>query len=765
MSSKRIKGITIEIDGKTTKLQSALKSVDTQLNKTQSSLRDVNKLLKLDPKNTELLAQKQKALSDSVSVTEEKLKTLKAAEKEAQRAFAEGKISKEQYDALKREIAETEAKLKSFKQEAREASSVLKDFGDKAIKTGEKVEGAGKKLMPLSAAAGATAAAGIKMAADFEDGFAQINTLLSDTSHLKGYKNAIYDLSNQTGLSLDIMTSGMYQTISSLGDEGAKTQKIFEVMAISAKAGGAEVSDSVSLISAGMKGYNSVSAETAQRISDLAFETAKLGVTTFPEMARSMQPLFPIANVLNVTYEELFGTMATLTGVTGNTSEVSTQLKAVLSNLIKPTKEMSALMEKYGYQSGQAMIESEGLVGVMEILRKETGGQSDKLGKLFSSTEALTAITPLLTSQFDVFVDKTKQMEDATGATAEAYDKLSTNGDKARIAMNEIKNTTTELGETLLTMLGPIIETVGERVHQFSGWFSGLSEGQQKAIGTIILLIAALGPMLVVVGKGITLVGQMSTGLSVLVGFFSKTSLMAGIASKGLMLFSGPILPIIALVGALIGIGVLLYKNWDEIKAKAGEFAAETSERWKMLKANTVEQWNAIKQSITDKIGAARDFVRSAIEKIKGFFKFSWSLPHLKLPHVSIKGKFSLNPPSVPKFGISWYRKAMSEAFELNKPTIFGQSGGNLLGGGEAGSEMVIGKKYLLDMISQASGNKQMASVFSSGIDVIAGILNRYLPNMANSQIVLDSGAMVGAMAPQIDAELGKIKGLRGRGV
>ncbi len=136
-------------------------------------------------------------------------------------------------------------------------SSTFQSIGNKSVELG-------KKMMPASVAVGGFAVASGKMAMEFEDSMANINTLLDDDSHLKTYENAIKSVSNETGLSLDNMSAGMYQAISSLGDGGEETTEIFETMAKSAKAGGAEVSDSVALISSGMKGYNDVSAETAQ---------------------------------------------------------------------------------------------------------------------------------------------------------------------------------------------------------------------------------------------------------------------------------------------------------------------------------------------------------------------------------------------------------------------------------------------------------------------------------------------------------------------
>ena len=121
MARKNIQGITIEIGGDTTKLQSALKGVEGKLRDTQNALKDVNKLLKLDPGNVELLTQKQKLLTDAIGSTEEKLDTLKKAQEEM---AAAGKTNTAEYDALQREIIETEQKLKGLTDEMKRVGSV-----------------------------------------------------------------------------------------------------------------------------------------------------------------------------------------------------------------------------------------------------------------------------------------------------------------------------------------------------------------------------------------------------------------------------------------------------------------------------------------------------------------------------------------------------------------------------------------------------------------------------------------------------------------
>ena len=126
--TSRIRGITVEIGGDTTKLQTALRNVDRELKSTQAQLRDVNKMLKLDPGNTDLMAQKHRLLGDAVKETKERLETLKTVAQQANEALAKGEISKDQCDALQREIVETENELKNLTTEADRAGTALQSM-------------------------------------------------------------------------------------------------------------------------------------------------------------------------------------------------------------------------------------------------------------------------------------------------------------------------------------------------------------------------------------------------------------------------------------------------------------------------------------------------------------------------------------------------------------------------------------------------------------------------------------------------------------
>ena len=175
--ANRIKGITVEIGGDTTGLDKALKGVNSTIKTTQSSLKDVNKLLKLDPANTNLVTQKQKLLKDAVNATKEKLEALKTAQEQAREQLENGTLGQDKYDALQREIIETEEELRRLQQEAETTSSVLSkidEAGKKIEKVGDTITGARKTIMPVSSAVAGLGAVSIKTSADFDSAMSQV---------------------------------------------------------------------------------------------------------------------------------------------------------------------------------------------------------------------------------------------------------------------------------------------------------------------------------------------------------------------------------------------------------------------------------------------------------------------------------------------------------------------------------------------------------------------------------------------------------------
>lgn len=177
---------------------------------------------------------------------------------------------------------------------------------------------------------------------------------------------------------------------------------------------------------------------------------------------------------------------------------------------------------------------------------------------------------------------------------------------------------------------------------------------------------------------------------------------------------------------------------------------------------------NGIKSSFTSIWNGCKSIVSGAINKIKSFMHFSWSLPKLKLPHISINGKFSLTPPSVPSFGISWYKKAMDDPFMFTQPTLFDVNPvtGTAKGAGEAGDEIMYGRQNLMNDIGEVmnSQNNNVVDALDAWFGKMFDMFSQYFPQFANMQMVTDTGALVGELAPRMDTQLGKIMNHKGRG-
>lgn len=207
-------------------------------------------------------------------------------------------------------------------------------------------------------------------------------------------------------------------------------------------------------------------------------------------------------------------------------------------------------------------------------------------------------------------------------------------------------------------------------------------------------------------------------------------------------------------------------EGFNSIREK-GSAAIETLKNTAAAKfsemGNTIhDKFSAVGDKITGTFTKCREAVRDIVEKIKGFFNFEWKLPEIKLPHFSIEGEFSLSPPSIPHLGVEWYAKAMDNPMIMTKPTAFGISpSGQIMAGGEAGSEVVSGTNTLMNMISAAVSrdNDRMYGV----MERLYALLAQYLPELSSRQVCLDTGVLVGELAQPLNDELGWIAHTRGR--
>ena len=169
-----MKSLETEAKNAPNQMQQSLEGLNTKIKTTQTELKEIDKLLKLDPTNTELLQQKQRALSDEIGNTKEKLQLLKNEEQEVQQKFQEGKVSQEQYDALKRSIIETEESLKSLEDTVGSGSAKLAGISAEAGRIGENLTSAGEKMLPVTAAVTGLGTAAVKTASDFDSAMSNV---------------------------------------------------------------------------------------------------------------------------------------------------------------------------------------------------------------------------------------------------------------------------------------------------------------------------------------------------------------------------------------------------------------------------------------------------------------------------------------------------------------------------------------------------------------------------------------------------------------
>jgi TP901 family phage tail tape measure protein len=440
--------------------------------------------------------------------------------------------------------------------------------------------------MPLAA----VGAVGLKAANDLNKGFANISTLIpGQTERLKGLRSETMKLSAETGQSFEDLTKGLYDTVSAFGDT-EETMGRLTVASKAAKAGVSTVEDSLSLLSAVTKGYGDTSEKATQKAADLAFMTVKLGQTTFPELSQSIGKVVPLAAALKTEQTELFGAMATLTGVTGDAAEVSTQLSSVYSAVLKPSGKMTKMAKELGYESAAAMLKQEGLgksllkIGAASSGLKKVEKGVKKLGfasldaminqlgfakanekiqsiskrddsvlaKALKRKEALVAVLALLGGQSENFAEKTRKMEDAveseTSTMLEAYREQTEGINKVGHSFEQTRQRMMGLAVRIGDRLLPIAERFMNMIEPWVRRFEKMDSATLDLTLKLAGFAAAAGPILLIVSN-------MATKAGTMLQVFGSLGPSATDAAGGLSEIGGATAGITGAKNATLGLG------------------------------------------------------------------------------------------------------------------------------------------------------------------------------------------------------------------
>lgn len=552
-----IKGITIEFQGDTTKLDKALRQIKNSTKDIDSELKQVNKALKFNPTSVELWRQKQDLLKQKIKETENNLKQLKNIESQMDAQGVDK--NSEAYRRISREITEAESKLKTFNTELRKIGQVnLRAMSEQFKDMGNKLTSAGQSMRGISTAAAALAASIGALTVKSGQWADDINTMSKvysiGTADLQKYAAAadLVDVSVETIAKSHVKLEKQMLTASKGTGVSAEA---FEALGVS-----------ITNADGSLRDGDAVWQDTIAALGQMENETER-DALAMQLMGRSAAELNPLIEDGGETY-----------------------------------KQVAETMQKYG----------------LDFIDQETLDQANAFNDSLDTIKAIGLV---------------------------AFQ---------------------QLGTQLAAYLAPAMEKVVEVVGRLAEWFSQLSPRTQAIIAAIAAVVAVVAPLLIGLG-------QVSFAISSIISLVA----VIGPAIAGVVAALGPVILIIA---GVVAAGVLLYKNWDLIKAKAIAFKDAVVQAFNDFKTKVTTTFNNIKSAIVTPIQTAINTVKGIIDKIKGWFpiKIGKIFSDLKLPHFKLSGEFSLKNKTVPKLSVDWY----AQGGIFDSPTIAGI--------GEAGAEAVV---------------------------------------------------------------------------
>lgn len=579
----RIKGITVVLGGDTKGLSKALTGVNKEIRNTQTQLKDVEKLLKLDPGNTQLLEQKQRLLSEAVSNTKNKLDALREAEKQVQEQFARGEVSQQQYDGLQREIVATESELKKAEQAAYDfQEQLIQGGGDKALK-------------------------------DLKDAAADLDRQLEQID-----KQPIEDLSDAADRA--------EEDLKDLQGQAQKTGSALETIS----SGTGKVSSAMAPVTAAISGLGAAAVATVPATKELRADLSKLDANA-KENAVSVEAA-----------REAYRKLAVQSGETDSAVEATSNLLQAgftESNLQKAVEGLAGAAQRF---PDTLKIESLG-DSLQETLA--TGSATGQFGELLDrlGVGAENFSEQLAQCATDTEKQNLALETLANAGLNDTYNEWAKNN--AEMLANEeanlkLQESMAKLAETTL----PIVTEVTEAFAGLMEWFTGLDSGVQIAIGAVLALVAAISPVTGIVSSlakvipilgpvASSVIGVITTAVSGLFTFITGT-MVPGITAvlQGLFAFivANPvILTIAAIVVAVVGLAAIINQNAIAITAAlqsvnnflTGIFATDWTNVFGPVLGSVMNAFMANLKNIWDSI---YQILNGVITFVTGVFSGDW---------------------------------------------------------------------------------------------------------------------------------------------
>lgn len=536
--------------------------------------------------------------------------------------------------------------LKTAQDEAnRTSKNIATKVGNNLSSVGKNLTSAGSTLTKTVTAPLVTAGtAAFTFSTKFESAMAKVSTIADATQKPIGdIKTEIVDLSNETGAAATDIAEAVYQAISA----GVDTADAVEFVAQSSKLATAGFTDTATAVDALTTILNAYGLEAADagHVSDVLISTQNKGKTTVNELAASMGRIIPTANAMGVSLEDLGVAYSYLTAGGIATAESTTYLNSMFNELGKSGTDVSDILKEKTGKSFQELVQSGYSVrDVLDILQQSADEAGLGFNDLWSSQEAGKAALALLNTETEDYNATLKDFQTTQSDTEEAFNKMAdTTEYKLKVAMQNGKNALMQLGDTLKTVLLPFIEKGAEWIKNLNEWLSTLSDSEKEQIVKIVAIVAAIGPLLMVLGKLTSSVGSIITtfgkipgaikfvsgGMTKLVTGFKNLGEGIALAKAGFPAMaaqasrlgaaiggiSAPTVAVVAVIGVLIAALVTLWKTNEDLRDKIKEIWGGIINKFKEAGQKITDALNSLGFNFTDII----DVIKSAWEALCNF--------------------------------------------------------------------------------------------------------------------------------------------------
>ena len=602
--ANRIKGITVEIGGDTTGLDKALKSVNTSIRSTQSALKDVNRLLKLDPSNTELLSQKQRLLKDAIVATKEKLDSLKVAQEQAKQQLENGELGQDKYDALQREIVETEEELRRLQQEAATTNTALSKIdvaSQKMEAVGNSIAGAGKKMMGVTTVIGGVGVAAVKTAADFDSAMSQVAAVSGATG--KDFE-ALRNKAREMGAKTKFSATEAAEAMNYMAMAGWKTEDMLSgiegIMNLAA-ASGEDLATTSDIVTDALTAFG-LSAKDSGHFADILAAASSNANTNVSMMGETFKYCAPIAGALGFSAEDTAEAIGLMANAGIKSSQAGTALRTIMNNLAGDVKIS-------GKAIGDVTIATTNADGSMRDLSDILADCRSAFGNLTESEKAQAAESLVGKNAMSGFLALMNAGEGDIDKLSSAIDNCDGSAEKMAMTMQDnlagqltiLKSQLQELAISFGDILMPAIRSIVSKLQGFVDKLNGMDEGTKRTIVTIALLVASIGPLLIIIGTAISKIGVAMQGFVKLANGISKLKVAVqggtGVLGKlGAALggISAPVLAVVAMIAVLVAAFVHLWKTnegfrdaiigtWNRIKDTISGFCQGIVDRLNAL--------------------------------------------------------------------------------------------------------------------------------------------------------------------------------------